>query len=337
MLVGYALAGEPELEARLRDGTVRWAAARAIGRIHQNPDFLWPGDDWLEKASTLNLKDLRRHVRERIESVRQEADARVSFTASITEQAREELERCRAVALKKAKQRLTNGQLIRALATTYLDLFDPLAREPRKRRMPDTATRPTSRGVPAEVVRAILARSGGLCEVGTCERVGEELCHLTPHREGSGREVRDLVNSCHQHHAHLDADRLRFVGWTDDGGPTFLVPKTGEFLPPKPPAETREAPPRPRWLIEATRRPSRQAARQAPQPRQPPPPDVSGGSGGAGRVGEALLPYGISGAPPPGCGAGISQSVRRRPDARAPRAGAPSSRPRSRRNPSPTG
>jgi hypothetical protein len=74
--------------------------------------------------------------------------------------------------------------------------------------------------VPAEVERAVRARSRGCCEVPFCDNThGLELAHVVPHRDGAGREVRDLVRICHGHHVACDA------GWLEiemtEHGPVF--------------------------------------------------------------------------------------------------------------------
>ena len=327
VLLGHALAGEPGLEAALREGRIRWPAARALGLIHRDPTLLRPGDAWLAWATALRIRDLRRHIRTRIESVRQQEQATRSFTAAITARTEEEIALARRLASAKAGQPLTNGQLVRALATTYNDLFDPLRKTPSRRRMPDTATRPWERGIAAETIRTILRRSGGLCEFGPCERDATEFCHLRPHARGSGREANDLVHGCHRHHSDFDAQAIEFLGWSEEGGPTFMVLPTGEILLPKPPPEDPRLPPRPGWLARATRRPGRRGRRKP----------KAGGSGRVARTGRGgrVRGSGPAGpaAPTGATGAARATVSRSRPDGRAPPEDAPSSRPRSRRNP----
>ena len=341
LLLGYALVGEPRLEEALRAGKVGWVSARTLGRIYRDPRLLREGDDWLGWASSLSIRDLRKRVRERVESVFQEAPAVHTFAVAMSEETKDEVEVSRRIALRKARQRLTNGQLLRVLATTYNDLFDPLRKDRKRRRMPPTSEQPHARGVPAEVVRAIHERSGGLCEFGPCERVAEELCHLTPHAEGSAREVKDLVHGCHRHHSQLDAGILRFLGWTDDDRPSFLVAASLEILLPKPAPENGYAPPRPEWLVRATRR------HGAPTPKRlrgdlgtyrsgGDGPETTGDTEGTGRVAD-----GCSFHPPPARRARRkevrewtgprgpphrrrSASPRRRPGGRGPPAAAPS-------------
>jgi hypothetical protein len=130
--------------------------------------------------------------------------------------------------------------------------------------MRPTLERPHDRRVPAEVARAIEERSGGLCEFGSCERVSTELCHLVPHREGSGREVTDLVQGCRPHHKAYDAKLLEFLGWTDDKLPCFIVQETREILEPKPRPAARDPAERPDWLLKAIGRRSHGRGRKKP-------------------------------------------------------------------------
>ena len=259
--LGYALAAEPTLEKLLQDDQIGFPAACAIGRIYQDPRLLeaptgqvpgdqGPGDEWIRWARFERLDDLRRRIRQRVETVRQQRPADRPFSAYVTARTQQKVDRCRRVASQKAGAMLTNGQLLDLLATVYLLENDQLERgEPGQpigtRRLPPTAQRPYDRTIPAEVARALAERSGGLCEFGSCERLGVETCHLVPHRDGGGREVTDLVQGCRPHHKSFDAGLIRFLAFThsddalgDDalgaGLPVFLVVETNEILKPKP-------------------------------------------------------------------------------------------------------
>ena len=215
-----------------------------------------PGDDWVAWARWERLPDVRRRVRERVETVRQGEVADVPFTGYVTARTSANLARCREIASRKAGVMLTNGQLLALFSTGYLLEHDvatsPPAQHPSpvigrpggvgtgKRQLPATDERPNERTVPAQVIRALEERSGGLCEFGACDRPAQEVCHLVPHADGSGREVEDLVHGCHRHHIAYDGGLIRFMGWTraDDplGAdlPVFRVVETREVLQPKP-------------------------------------------------------------------------------------------------------
>ena len=78
--------------------------------------------------------------------------------------------------------------------------------------MPDTATLPDSRYVPAEVRREIRRRSGGWCSVSTCDcRIFLQGVHDEPHWKGGSREAGNLDPMCGMHHTLLDLGYLRRV------------------------------------------------------------------------------------------------------------------------------
>jgi hypothetical protein len=316
--LGYALAAEPALAGLLRANQIGFPAACAIGRIHQDPLLLAPDDEWVHWARFGRLRDLRRRIRERVESVRQQRPADRPFSAYVTARTAEKVDRCREVASQRAGVMLTNGQLLDVFSTGYLLENDVLERgEPERegpgdgepgdmpeqgargratgtRRLPPTDERPHDRTIPAEVSRALEERSGGLCEFGACERPATESCHLVPHRDGSGREVADLVRGCRVHHKAFDAGLLRFLGFTraDDalgaGLPVFQVVGTNEILQPKPrrrPGSTAGVgEEQPAWLLRALgkrlrrrllgRALGRRRPRPRPQPPSPPSPEA---------------------------------------------------------------
>jgi hypothetical protein len=243
--LGHALAGEPELEALLRANEIGFDVACALGRIHRDPDLPRPDDEWVQWARFERLAELNRRIRQRIEEVRQGCRDVRPWNAHVTARTAENLLRCRQIASQKAGRLLTHGQLLDVLSTGYLLDEDVAEREGHgpgtgTRRLPPTAERPYDRTIPAEVVRALEERSGGLCEFGSCERPAMETCHLEPHRDGSGREVENLVRGCRLHHKAFDAGLIRFLGWTRSedelgaGLPAFRVEESNEILRPKP-------------------------------------------------------------------------------------------------------
>jgi len=238
--LGYALSGLPGLEEALRDGRVVFPSACALGPVFRDPElFLREDDRWLEWAALKPLRDLRRLVRERVAEARNQPPKKLTVHADVTAETKDILLEAQKIASGKAKRLLQMGDTLDVVARSYVLVMDPTYKLPRERRLPDTAERPWSRQVPAEVVRAILKRSGGLCEFGNCERPGAELCHLHPHAEGSAREKEDLVLGCHTHHTLLDRDLLQFVTWTQDGRPLFRGTRDDALLLPKPLPEDR--------------------------------------------------------------------------------------------------
>jgi hypothetical protein len=219
--LGRAIAACPEVLARLEAKVIIFQAACCLGQILPFPEYLRPDDDWLEWARTCSLRDLRRAVRKRIAQVKTACEQVTLYVAHVDDEARQDLDRCQELASQRAKKLLTRGQTLGAVARHYLENLDPLEKTPGPRRMGPTAKRPFDRTVPAEVVVAIHKRAAGLCEVGGCMRPIEHLCHIEPHAQGSGREVRDLFGGCALHHKLYDARRLRFLEWNPDGRPVF--------------------------------------------------------------------------------------------------------------------
>lgn len=300
--LGYLLAARPDVEEGLRGRTVDLEKACELGRLYMCPEALEaePGRNWVEDAGGMRLRDLRRDIRQRIETIRQGVPCNEVYTATVSAETKEDLHRCQQVASGKARQTLTRGQALTALARHYLLSFDPMQKKRRPRRMPPTNERLYDRGVPAEVVDALWARSGGVCEFGPCEHPVVEICHLSPHRAGSPREVGDLVLGCGAHHKSYDAGWMAHAGWTDDGRPIFELRSgpgsagdggpsgaggAGRTLQPKPrprPDATRTAP---AWLLRAIGRAPRKR-KQASGRKRAPQGETTAPAAGAGNVRE---------------------------------------------------
>ena len=161
--LGYALEGEPRLEAWLHARRISFAEACWMGRIYEVPLAIEPDDQWLEWAGSMRFNDFRRKVSERLEGHRNQLpDSETdTYTAAVTRQTKEDLERCRAVASQKADKLLSKGQALTVLSLRFLLDEDPTYTPSRPRRMPPTSEDLDSRGIPADVVKAIFERSGG--------------------------------------------------------------------------------------------------------------------------------------------------------------------------------
>ena len=251
-LAGHALNAEPAYETYLRKNEIVFAALVAVGQLYRDPEF-WidEADDWVHAVRFKRLKDLRKLVRIRIEELRQRRTVR-AWTAFISEETREDLEECRVVASKKAGRPLTRGQLLTVLSTFYRIKNDIRVKPARARRMPPTVERPHDRTVPADAVREVRARSGGYCEFGGCGRIAMHLCHIEPHRHGGSREALNLVDGCRIHHRQFDDHEIRFLAFTDDKRPVFIVEGSNEILSPKPPPDDPVRSEPEEWLLKAT-------------------------------------------------------------------------------------
>ncbi len=309
MLLGWALGGDPRIEKALRENTMSFSSAYVVGEVFRRPELKKEGEDWFEMADQTRVSDLRRLVRRRKEEIRQGDPLIRTHSAEVTAAAKEKLDRCQEVASQRAKEMLTQGQTLDVVATSYLLLADPLYSAEGIRRMEDTARNLSGRGVPEATTRAVLCRSGGLCEVGQCDRPAVELCHIRPHRDGSPREKEDLFGGCYGHHTTFDLGWLVHAGWSATQLPRFAVSATGEILEPKPrpwPLVPGEGP---AWLRRALPRGGRRVLRRlakvleavgGPAPpadggRSPPPSDEGGG--GAGLVADRGSGFG-KGSPP---------------------------------------
>jgi hypothetical protein len=233
--VGRALEHHPELETLLRERKLSLDSAAVLGELLRHPQVIRAEDDWVRDATVLTTATLRRRVRSRIEAWTQGRSV-AALTVYVTDETREDFAVCRDLASRKARRMLSPGEAFGAVVKDYRTRHDPRRKPPRVRRVPPTHERPESRYVPASVVRALHARSGGTCEVPDCvHRMGLEICHVSPHARGSGREERDLLLLCHRHHVIYDLGQLGFAGWTRAGRPIFRatdgsvrVPRGGE-------------------------------------------------------------------------------------------------------------
>src|SRR6185295_4965642 len=115
-----------------------------------------PGEDWLAKAETMPVPELRRRVNARLEEVAQGVESVVSVTLHVTQKTRESFARARVIASREAAVALTEGQTFTLLVNHYLDAKDERRRGEGERRVGPTAEQPQDRYIPAEVRRAVL-------------------------------------------------------------------------------------------------------------------------------------------------------------------------------------
>ncbi|MHC4819601.1 MAG: hypothetical protein ACYTF8_16275 [Planctomycetota bacterium] len=220
--VGRVLKLRPELEEKILCGAISLDAAAALRPICENPDLVREGDDWLAWAAEWSARELDRAVQKRVLEV-ESGEKIATLTALLTASAWEKFERAKTLLSRKAKENLSHGQTVEALVDYYLNAFDPDRKTPRKRRTPDTEDHP-GRTVPEEVKRAIRGRPhGDQCAVPGCDHhLWLNYAHITPHREGGGREPKDLHQLCWQHHLLYDWGILRITGTPDR--PIFHLP-----------------------------------------------------------------------------------------------------------------
>jgi hypothetical protein len=201
-------------------GVASLTQATLAGRMVGRPELLREGEDPVRIALTQPVRCVQALIRAREEELAQQ-QAVTPLALAVTDRAKRGFARARAVASERAGQMLTDGETFALVVEHYLDSFDPLRQGEGRRRLPDTAGLPGDRYIPAEVRRAVRARSREHCEVPGCPHdVFLEFAHIDTHREGGSREAGNLLRLCHGHHVLLDAGRLRFAGW-EDGFPAF--------------------------------------------------------------------------------------------------------------------
>ncbi len=214
--LGRAIAAQPCVEERIRSRALSASAAAVLDPV-LSPGM--PQEDlsrWLDLAAHRPLPALRRDVRRDL-AARDAGEMVVDVTVHVTETVREDFERARIIASRRARRFLTYGDTFRLIVDHYLATYDPLRTSEGSRRVGPTAERPGDRYVPISVRRAVTRRAGDRCEHPGCDRrVFTEFAHLTPHRDGGAREVDDLVLLCRRHHVMLDGGHIALVGPVDD-------------------------------------------------------------------------------------------------------------------------
>jgi hypothetical protein len=215
--LGKALAASPQLEGLVTSGQTSLASASLLGEVLGNPAMARPGDDWLGASTALSTRELRRHVAQRRAEVENGDEPVVPRTLRAPERGWDKFDRACAIASRKEKRLLSEGQALVAISDHYLDSFDPARRgeRPRPSPSPSTAER-RGRHVPAAVEREIRARDGDRCALPFCDNeVFLENAHVLAYARGGNQESDNLVRLCSRHHAMFDAGRIRLVGPAD--------------------------------------------------------------------------------------------------------------------------
>jgi hypothetical protein len=216
--LGRALESLPELEEEILQGRISPDAGAFLAKLFKRPNLIRKGDDWIAWARKWSAQELHEKVRERLrEEESGESVSTHSFT--LTASGLETFERAWQLACRKKDKALTHGEAVEVLADDYLDRYDIERKTPRKRRMAKTPGHP-GRKVAAEEVRKLLERKGDRCNVPFCDLcIWLEKAHDVPHREGGGREAKDLHNVCWEHHGLFDTGWMRIEGTPEN--PTF--------------------------------------------------------------------------------------------------------------------
>ena len=259
--MGRAVEAHAVLVDQVEKGVVPVASAAILGEVDADPRLARDWDAWAYCARTKSTRELRRLFLLRRDEAR--AGEEVGpVTAYVTRGVREDLERARELASRRAHEVLTMGQTLGVVAGDWLDDNDPLRSTPGTRRLPDTSTIPDSRYVPAEADREVRARSDDRCIVPLCDQgIWVHRSHRVPHAEGGSREAGELDLLCDFHHVLYERGDIRITGPADapaitdrDGRPLdvrdpFLssgsLGSKHEPVPPAPPTGVEEADPSP--------------------------------------------------------------------------------------------
>jgi len=218
--VGGAVSLYPALRTLVLRGRVTLEAASVLERVLSDPlvQGSFSRSTWVYWAKTESARRFHNRVRARLEALRS-GEAVHELTLHLTSKGRDDLERSCVVLGDRAGRSVSESEAVATLADYFLTKEDPQRKAPGTRRVGDTLTN-RSRAIPAEVVRQVMARAGGACEVPFCDVAhGLEFAHIVAHRDGGGREATDLFLRCHGHHVAYDAGWIRVE--MVDGRPVF--------------------------------------------------------------------------------------------------------------------
>jgi hypothetical protein len=208
---GQAVAARPELAKDLLEGRLSLEAVAALRDVALDPSLQQPGEDLFALAVEVPARHLARVIRRRV-AERREGGPVVEVTVHLSGKDRDNLERARILASRKATRVLSLSETVRHVTLHFLDAVDPRRVTPGRRRMADTRQLP-GRPVPAEVDRALDVRFGGRCAVPHCPHiVWVHRAHLLAKRKGGSQEADNLILLCPRHHRMLDRGQMSIVG-----------------------------------------------------------------------------------------------------------------------------
>jgi hypothetical protein len=146
-------------------GRVTLDAASSLDRVLSDPAVQGPHSrsTWVYWAKTESARRLRNRVESRLRELR--TGERVhETTLHLTSKGRDDLERSCVVLGDRARRSFSESEAVEVLADYFLEREDSRRKARGTRRVGDTLVN-RSRAIPAEVERAVRARSGNRCEV----------------------------------------------------------------------------------------------------------------------------------------------------------------------------
>jgi len=210
--LGRAVRLNPLLEKLVSGGRITVAAGSIVAEVLADPRLLHPDDDWLGWAEREPTSALRRRVRRRKEEIALCAELVLPFETFVSLKGRDDFDRARIVASRRAGRSLTRGETLETVVDHYLDTFDENRVRPGERRCLPTEM-VDGRYVPIAVRREIYERQGQRCAVPMCEHTTFlEKAHVVAHASGGDREADNLVLLCSLHHLFLDVGTISMSG-----------------------------------------------------------------------------------------------------------------------------
>jgi hypothetical protein len=193
----------------------------------------------LSWARLLPDRELRR-ILERCKAKGQSGADPVQRTLQLTRQGAADLDRTQVLVSRREKRAVSASEAAARAFRFFVEKHDILEKPPRGRRLPpmpptqDGSKNP--RSVPAEVLRALMAKYDDVCAIGLCDhRIWLENAHHLSHALGGGNEIQHQDRICSGHHAMKDHGEIRWVKDPGAIGGGYYLTREGKIRSLKPP------------------------------------------------------------------------------------------------------
>ncbi len=222
LALGRTLVAAPELDARVRSGSVPAESAASVGKVLLEPAIeLNPEErrEWLRKTWTVPPRALHEQAVRAVEEARQ-GEPTLPLRFLVTKAAKDGFHRARLLMSKGEPRWITEGETFGRLVRDWL-----LVRDPRMGPLPSRRSGPTqgrrSRYVPRKVAAIVERRSGGQCEICRVRRATQKIHARTPHARGGSREPDNIADACGDCHVLVDAGVFAFSHFDKSGRPQW--------------------------------------------------------------------------------------------------------------------
>jgi hypothetical protein len=219
LALGRALRLAPELEERVRSGSVAAENAVVVGRVLGEPALdlsRSEREDWVRRAGSVAPKVLRDEAERAVECARQGAPT-LPMRFRVTKKTRDGFRRARILMSRGRKRAFSDGEAFGGLVDSWLRAHDPRERMLPVRRRESAPQREGVRYIPRRVRAIVERRSGGLCEVCRERRAREKIHFRVPHAMGGSREADNIADACRDCHVLVDAGVFRFTHVDENG------------------------------------------------------------------------------------------------------------------------